>query len=308
MGCVRYQQNELSQAEELFTFVVNRPYQNYGTCYATSACGLAFTYQAQGKEEEATNVSEAAISFFLETGNTTQLSMLLALQAELALMQGRLSNASQWADKFESLPPLRPIPWFISPYLTLVKILLAQKTPSSLKKAGEFLNQMRSYLESIHDTRFLIEAMALQAIFLHMNGDSSAAVKTLFESISLAEPGGFIRLFVDLGEQIYYLLGLLKVEIGSTAYIDEILTTFPVPQTITSAKKGVRVVENLTNRELEIIELLERRLSNKEIAGLLFITAGTVKGHTIRIYQKLDVKNRRQAVKKAITLGILSPQ
>jgi LuxR family maltose regulon positive regulatory protein len=70
----------------------------------------------------------------------------------------------------------------------------------------------------------------------------------------------------------------------------------------------ISLAETLTNRELQILELLGRRLTNKEIASQLIIAPGTVKGHTINIYQKLDVKGRRQAVEKAIALGMISPQ
>ena len=68
------------------------------------------------------------------------------------------------------------------------------------------------------------------------------------------------------------------------------------------------LLEPLTNRELEILEFLQDRLTNQEIASQLVISPGTVKGHNNKIYQKLDVKGRRQAVEKAIELGILSPK
>jgi LuxR family maltose regulon positive regulatory protein len=68
------------------------------------------------------------------------------------------------------------------------------------------------------------------------------------------------------------------------------------------------ILDPLTNRELQILELLKERMTNKEIAAQLTISPGTIKGHTIRIYHKLDVKGRHQAVEKAIVLGILPPK
>jgi ATP/maltotriose-dependent transcriptional regulator MalT len=88
LGCVYYQHNNLSAAEENFTWVVSRPYQNYGSPYTNSVCGLAMVYQVQGKEDQASDVIEKGIAFLLKSGNTTQLPLLQTLQAEIALRQG----------------------------------------------------------------------------------------------------------------------------------------------------------------------------------------------------------------------------
>jgi ATP/maltotriose-dependent transcriptional regulator MalT len=105
LGCVRYQQNDLPAAGDLFGTLAAHPYQNYGAEYTSSVCGLGLTYQAQGKETEARQLIEEAIAFLLETGNLTQLPTVQALQAEIALRQGNLSAASQWADKLDPVPP-----------------------------------------------------------------------------------------------------------------------------------------------------------------------------------------------------------
>ena len=99
----------------------------------------------------------------------------------------------------------------------------------------------------------------------------------------------------------------MKVDKELKAYIKQILTAFPEPnRTVSSISQG-EFLEPLTNRELQILELLGERLTNKEIADKLIISPGTVKGHTIHIYDKLGIKGRRQAVEKAIKLGILEP-
>jgi LuxR family maltose regulon positive regulatory protein len=308
LGRTRYQQNNLPAAKELFASVVARPYQNYGTSYTNSACGLAMTYQALGKETKARETIEAAIAFLLETGNITQLPLVLASQAEVALSQGRISAASQWATKLDPVPPLGPMPWFLAPHLTLVKAWLAQDTTTSRAKAGELLDQLAEYLENIHNTRFLIETLALQALLDDVTGDENAALTSLEKALRLAQPGGFIRVFVDLGPQMSGLLPRLRVDRALGGYVKQIISAFPGTTVTAPATLEDRLLEPLTNRELQILELLGERLSNKEIAAQLVIAPGTVKGHTIRIYDKLDVKGRRQAVEKAIVLGILAPK
>lgn len=307
LGCVRYQHNDLVAAEGLFKSVVDRPYQNYGTGFSSSVCGLALTYQAMGRAIDASDVTERAIAFLLESGNTTQMPVIQALQAELALMQGRVPVASQWAAKLDPVPSLVPMPWFLAPHLTLVKVWLAKNTPASQAKAAGLLIQLQEYLDGIHNTRFLIETLALQALFDDATGNQPAALISLEKALRLAQPGGFIRLFVDLGAQMAVLLSRMVVDQELKPYLTQIRSAFQGSQKMEASIIWDEIPETLTDRELQILELLGERLSNKEIAAQLVITPGTVKGHTIHIYQKLNVNSRRQAVDKAIKLGILTP-
>jgi LuxR family maltose regulon positive regulatory protein len=191
---------------------------------------------------------------------------------------------------------------------------LAQNTPTSQAKAAELLSQLQAYLADTHNTRFLIDTLALQALLADVNGDQGGALDLLESSLKLAQPGGFIRVFVDLGPQMAALLSRLKSNQSLDKYIGKILAAFPSPPYLTGAQIVNRqsaihnLAEPLTERELQILGLLQERLTNKEIAAQLVISPGTVKGHTIKIYQKLGVKGRRPAVEKAIKLGILPPQ
>ncbi len=306
LGRVHYHQNNLPLAEELFASVVTRPYLNYGISYTNSVCGLAMTHQAQGMEFEAQQVTEDAIAFLLETGNTTQLPFALALQAELALIQGYLPTASRWAEKLDPIPPLAPMPWFLAPHLTLVKVWLAQNTSESLEKASGLLNRLLVYLEDTHNTRFLIETLALQALLAQTLGDQPSAFAALEKALRLAQPGDFIRLFVDLGPQMARLLNQLRIDRDLHAYIKRIQSAFPgSPQTAPYMSQE-KLLEPLTNRELDVLALLAQRKTNKEIALQLGISPGTVRQHSHNLYHKLDVGNRREAVTKAYYFGILS--
>jgi len=309
LGCARYQQNDLVAAEELFASVTDRPYENYGTAYTHSVCGLAITYQSQGRDTEAKKIIERGIAFYLETGNTTQLRIIRALQAEVALRQGNLSAASQWAEKLDPVPPLTPVWGFFAPHLTLVKVWLAQGTPASRDKATVLLRQIQEYLENTHNSRFLIETLALKALSAEAAGDSSTALEALGKALRLAQPGGLIRLFVDLGDPMGDLLARVRSDGELGDCVGRILCAFPSPRvggaSMSALMEERKTLEAFTTRELEVLELLGERLTNKEIAAQLVISIGTVKGHTVRIYNKLDVKGRRQAVEKATALGIL---
>jgi LuxR family maltose regulon positive regulatory protein len=306
LGCVRYHQNDLGGAERHLSTICQQPYLNYGDCYVYAACGLALTNQAQGHPDKARAVAESAIAFTLETGNTTLLPVAQAFQAEIALKQGNTAVASQWAAQLASVPSLSPIYGFFSPQLTLAKVWLAEDTPTSRRQAAGLLQHVREFLESTHNTRFLIEALALQALLHDTEGDETSARGDLKRAIVLAEPGGFIRLFVDLGLSMARLLAKLHRHGVAVDYITQILSAFEPTGDGPSAAVGPSAfIEPLTPRELEVLALLAQHLTNKEIAARLVVSHGTVKTHILHVYRKLDVRKRREAVARAKALNLL---
>ncbi|MEJ2753362.1 MAG: LuxR C-terminal-related transcriptional regulator, partial [Chloroflexota bacterium] len=130
----------------------------------------------------------------------------------------------------------------------------------------------------------------------------------LEESLALAQPGGFIRLYVDLGPKMAELLRHLHNREPYSEYVTNILGAFADTARLNSEPAGNgQLIEPLTERELEILALLGKRYSNKEIAAELVISPETVKRHAINIYQKLAVHNRRDAVEVAGALGLIPP-
>ena len=202
------------------------------------------------------------------------------------------------------------------PELTKGKVLLHQGTESALEQEDKLLTRLHRFFESIHNTRFLIEVLALQAFLHDALGNEPEALERLERAISLAQPGGFIRLFVDLGQGLAKLLHRLKLDEEGLRYVGQILAAFksdgPAKSGHTSEAirenqigSGQTLLEPLTKRELEIIGLLARHLTNQEIADTLFISVATVKSHTKNIYGKLGVNSRREAVAKTTGLSVL---
>jgi LuxR family maltose regulon positive regulatory protein len=287
--------------------------------YAHSAFALALTYQAQNRPSEARETAELVVKYSLDTNNVPLLQMAHAFQAELALRQGKMSEASHWARSFDP-EPYHAAHRFYVPQLTLAKILLAEDTAESRQSAADLLARLHDFFTSIHNIRFLIDVLAVQSLVDDAQGDEPAALDILERAVHLAEPGGWIRLFVDLGPRMADLLERLRQGGVAPDYIAQIMAAFPGatkddgplretngPGSSTVAHWGPSSpVEPLTDRELDVLELLAQRLSNKEIAAHLVISPLTVKKHTVSIYGKLAVKNRRQAVSQAAELGILT--
>lgn len=196
---------------------------------------------------------------------------------------------------------------------------MAHDMTDSQQQATDLLDQLNDFLASIHNKCFRIHVLALQALHHDTRGEKSAALEKLTEALDLAEPGGFIRPFVDLGPQMADLLKQLIKQNVVVGYIGRIMAAFKEdeyramqgesdhPAAHPPPLSTQPLVEPLTNRELEILDLVTQRLSTKEIAAKLFISTGTVKKHLSNIYGKLNVSNRRQAGEKAVALGILTP-
>jgi LuxR family maltose regulon positive regulatory protein len=318
LGVVHYHRNELQNAEEKLTRVVRAYYADSPMNFAHGAFALALTCQALGKPDEAKEIGRSVVIASIETHNSAMLRVARAFEAELALRQGRLTEASRWVRIYDA-KPFVPAFRFYMPQLTAVKIWLAQNTTDGQGQAADLLDPLLDFLTSIHNHRFRMEALALQALLHDARGEDSAGSEKLSEALAVAEPGGFIRVFVDLGPKMAELLGrLIQRGDARVDYIGQILAAFraderasaesrPEPQTVpspslkTSASGGL-----LTERELEILGLLEHPLRNHEIAEKLYVSVTTVKTHLHNIYKKLNARGRLDAVAKARDLGVLS--
>ena len=133
----------------------------------------------------------------------------------------------------------------------------------------------------------------------------------LHRALALAEPRGFIRIFVDEGPPMARLLYEALSRGIAPDYVRQLLAAFPdaEPEQRDSSDTQIPesdLIEPLSERELEVLALLADGLTNREIASRLFLALNTVKAHTGNIYGKLDVHNRTQAVARARTLGLLS--
>jgi LuxR family maltose regulon positive regulatory protein len=316
LGITLYHRNELHNAEDKLAKCIESYYTASPMNFAHSAFALALTYQAQGKLGKAREICNSVVVNALKTNNADMLQVARAFEAELAIRQGRPAVAFQWAEGYQA-KPFRPTYRFYNPQVTLVRVLLAQGTTDSLNQATDLLNQLHDFLVSICNNRFRIDVLALQALLHNARGEHSVALEKLTEALNLAEPGRFIRLFVDLGPQMADLLKRLLMQNVAVGYIGQILDAFKEDEhsamqdesddlTVQTIHKSTQpMAVPLSNRELDVLELLVQRFQNKEIAEKLFISPETVKKHLHNIYGKLNVGNRRKAVDKSQKLGIL---
>lgn len=239
------------------------------------------------------------------------LQPIAARKARVYLKQGRLNKARAWArerglsltDEANYLGEYE--------YLTLVRVQLAE---GSFGGVNEMLDRLLTLAEAQRRTGSVIEILLTQVLAHQAQGQQSQALATLERVLTLTEPEGYIRIFVDAGEVMQSLISDFRLAIASRAhpllgYIDRLLDCFPQPLVAISNPKTLNVksqiVEPLTDRELEILHLIAQGHSNAEISQRLYLALSTVKGHNLRIFDKLQAQNRTEAVAHGRELGLL---
>ena len=191
------------------------------------------------------------------------------------LLQGDLDGAGSWVDSITDPPPDMALLWLEEPQVTRARVLMARGTDADLQSAQLILDALEEITERTYNTRLRVEIMALRALALDAQGETGEAEAALKQAIDLALPGGFIRVFVDLGQGMAVILRRLADQCHSVEAIGRILAAFqqdditPVSradpaQLRRPASVDIPVLaEPLTHRELEVLNLLSRPVEHQ---------------------------------------------
>jgi LuxR family maltose regulon positive regulatory protein len=190
--------------------------------------------------------------------------------------------------------------------LSQARVQLAQGDPSA---ALATLEPLRQQMEARGWHAEQLKVLVLQAIALAVHGEKDQAAQVLGDALALAEPGGFIRIFVDEGWPMAHLLVEVAAQGMMPDYIGKLLAVFKNEEQARKDNSSLRsaqpLVEPLSQRELEVLQLIAQGLSNHEISERLYLALSTVKGHNQKIFDKLQVQRRTEAIARARELGLL---
>ncbi len=270
---------------------------------------------AKAKIEETAGNLEAALDSLDEAENqyvrgpVPDVRSTGTMKARVWLKQGRLNEAHQWANVQDIAADLSYLHEFN--HITLVRLRIAQYrrdgTEETIQEGMALLGRLLQAAEAGARTGSVLEILVLQALAYEAKGDTPAALASLERALTFAEPEGYMRLFVDEGFPMAALLTRLQAEESEQRlYLSQLLAAFGKQDDVhPSSFIPHPLLEPLSERELEVLQLVAAGLSNREIAERLFLALPTIKGHNRNIYGKLNVTRRTEAVARARELGIL---
>ncbi len=314
LGRVFYEWNKLEAAAHHFDAVIDLRHATSTIMLGHAHFGRALVYQAQNQPEQADRCIEALLDLNLADPTTSLLPQVAAFRTRLALLRGDVNAAMSWVRANPQTVAQSPLFFGEIGILIQMRALIAHGSTESLQRAQALLDDAEALTEATHNARRAPEILVLRALLHNAQGERATALDELARAVALAQPSGLQRLFLDFGEPLRDLLSCLlrqdQLAPALRTYLSTLLENFPTSaanedSSAASTPPPSPLIEPLTTRELDVLTLLERRLSNGEIAQALVISPRTVKKHASNIYQKLGVSSRRQAVAKAQTLGIL---
>jgi LuxR family maltose regulon positive regulatory protein len=312
LGEVARERNQLERAEKFLSQGIQL-LGDWGRVTAIEGyLFLAQVFQAKGDRERTRQALGKAEKLAVMFDATEMDDHLVAMsRVRCAAMAGDFKEVERWIksrglDKInsEDLAIDATVELHLRKYelTTLGFVRIHQERPG---EALAFLEPLLPEIAARGRWRLGIEILAQQAIAYHLLGETKRALNCLEEALRRAEPEGYMRLFLDFGEHLAPLLNkALKWELFP-AYIGELLMALPPVQVGQPLQKPSRLIEPLSEREMEVISAIAEGLSNQEIAQHLFISERTVKWHASNIYGKLQASNRTEAVAKARSFGLL---
>ncbi len=293
LGAIAYERDDLELAEQQAQQAHELARRRHSEMLLVrSALILSLVRQARGQKDQARLDLQALAA---QTRNAQLLRELHSGQARLALATGDLEAAQRW--RAAVLAQGAPVSQLQAEHegLTLARLQLAQGDPQAARAT---LERWRADAAAQGRTRSEVEILALQALAHSAQADRAAAAQALTQALSLGQPRGLRRIFLDLGEPLAALVREAAPSLGKrtlAAYAATLLRTLTPGHARTPPTIALPLLEPLSPQEQRVLRMIVAGRTNPEIARELVVSANTVKTHIKNIYRKLNVGTREEA-------------
>jgi LuxR family transcriptional regulator, maltose regulon positive regulatory protein len=216
---------------------------------------------------------------------------IYAAQFYLLLKKGNISEALKYAQN------------------NLMSIARLKMAEGNLDEAISILEKFLEQMQEKNWEDKILQAKILLAKANHELGEREMALQIISNAISMAVPGDFIRIFIDEDLPMQRLLSEAYSQKIYPEYTGKLLSEFskekPTDNEVSICSQSQSLIDPLSQREMEVLKLISQGLSNQEISERLFLALSTIKGYNQRIFDKLNVQRRTEAIKRANDLGLL---
>jgi LuxR family maltose regulon positive regulatory protein len=319
-GLISFYQNDLDAAVDHFRHALEHKYILHTRAAIDAMAGLAYACQGLGLQDDADDTINMLSGYVSHVNAPGGPLLVRTIRIRLSLLRGEAVSASHIAN---TSPAAENMVWWLEiPAVTHCRHLITEGTRANLETAEAHLRDLLRVMCSNHNDCQMIQMLPLLAVVCRGLKRADEAAEILERAVGLAAPDGWVQPFAELGHAAEELLKTLQRHTARPEFVASLLTaakwkdraaaSHPTGMGASTAALAAPrsqvpqpLIEPLTNRELDVLELLDQRLQNKEIAEKLFISTETVKAHLKNIYQKLSVSKRREAVIQARKLGIL---
>lgn len=318
-----YEWNELATSRDMLRFIdkaVENRHDQVPGIYVPCRLMQARLHMAEGRSRFAHETVDAAVKRIEELGQYDWIMPLKAFKARLYLQEGRAAQAKKELEEFGLSGKRKPSFDREFLWMTFIRLLGAQRKES---EGLRLLEELRPQSERENLISGVAEAAIVQALLEHRRGQRAAAMRWLREALVIGEANGYVRSFLDEGEPMAELLRqfvqqaereqsgcetLAAAEL--VAYARKLVAAFEAKQGMREAAAGAAsaapraLVESLSRMDVELLQLVRKGASNRQIAAELHLSEGTVKVYLSRIYGKLGVSSRTQALSAAEGLNL----
>lgn len=307
LGALLYEQNDLEGAAAQLEAGIKLGEQGVDLAILVLGyLGLARLRRVQADLKGALELANQAEQLARRYNSPYWTAQAAAYQARLWLAEGQLEVVEHWAQEYHLIAHNEVSYLYEVEYLTLARLLFAQ---SKWTETVALLERLRQAASASDRMGRVLEVLVLEVLAYQAQNDTDQALACLEQALTLAEPEGYLRLFLDEGQPMITLLTMAadRLPARHQAYVENLLAAYPreLKNLHPSSFIPQPLIEPLSERELEILRLIAAGMSNGEIAEKLVVTVGTVKWHLNNMYGKLDARSRTQAVARARELGLL---